>query len=115
MGELCERMRGDLEIAGFSPSTSKIYLMYARHFARFHMRDPAELGRDDVREFLLHLAELFDPVKHHLTLDVRVLGRMLQRAYLAVHVGQDFKQNVGVWHQASPGISLRTKRFPSLA
>ncbi len=57
MGELCERMRGDLEIAGFSPSTSRIYLMYARHFARFHMRDPAELGRDDVREFLLHLAE----------------------------------------------------------
>jgi site-specific recombinase XerD len=57
MGELCERMRGDLKIAGFSPSTSKIYLMYARHFARFHMRDPAELGRDDVREFLLHLAE----------------------------------------------------------
>ena len=57
MGELCERMRGDLKIAGFSPSTSKIYLMYARHFAPFHMRDPAELGRDDVREFLLHLAE----------------------------------------------------------
>jgi len=27
MGELCERMRGDLEIVGFSPSTSKIYLM----------------------------------------------------------------------------------------
>jgi hypothetical protein len=46
MSELCERKRGDLKIAGFSPSTSKIYLMYARHFARFHMRDPAELGRD---------------------------------------------------------------------
>jgi hypothetical protein len=46
MGELCERMRGDLKIAGFSPSTSKIYLMYARHFARFHMRNAAELGRD---------------------------------------------------------------------
>ena len=46
MGELCERMRGDLKIAGFSPSTSKICLMYARHFARFHMRSPAQLGRD---------------------------------------------------------------------
>ncbi len=57
MGELCERMRGDLEIAGFSPSTSRIYLMCARHFARCHMRNAAELGRDDVREFLLHLAE----------------------------------------------------------
>jgi hypothetical protein len=57
MGELCERMRGDLEIAGFSPSTSRIYLMCARHFARCHMRNAAELGRYDVREFLLHLAE----------------------------------------------------------
>ena len=57
MGELCEKMRGDLKIAGHSPSTSKIYLMYARHFAQYHMRDPAELGREEVREFLLHLAE----------------------------------------------------------
>jgi hypothetical protein len=31
--------------------------MYARHSARCHMRNLAELGRDDVREFLLHLAE----------------------------------------------------------
>ena len=57
MGELCEKMRADLRIGGFSPSTTKIYLLYARQFAQFHMRSPAELGRDAVREFMLHLAE----------------------------------------------------------
>lgn len=57
MGELSERMAVDLKIAGHSASTAKVYLLYARQFARFHMRSPAELGRDDVRAFLLHLAE----------------------------------------------------------
>lgn len=57
MGDLCERMRADLKIGGFSPSTTKIYLLYARQFAKFHMRSPAELGRDGVREFMLHLAQ----------------------------------------------------------
>lgn len=57
MGELSEKMRADLTIGGHSPSTSKIYLMYARQFARFHMRSPAEMGRDEIREFLLELAE----------------------------------------------------------
>ncbi len=57
MGELADRMRADLKIGGYSPSTTKIYLLYARQFARFHMRSPSELGREEVREFLLHLAE----------------------------------------------------------
>ena len=57
MGALCDKMTADLKIGGFSPSTAKIYLLYARQFARFHMRSPAELGRDEIREFLLHLAE----------------------------------------------------------
>jgi hypothetical protein len=49
MGELCEKMRADLKIGGFSPSTSKIYLLYARQFAAFHMRSPAVMGRDGLR------------------------------------------------------------------
>jgi integrase/recombinase XerD len=57
MGELSERMAADLKIAGHSQSTARAYLLYARQFARFHMRSPAEMGRDEVREFLLHLAE----------------------------------------------------------
>jgi hypothetical protein len=54
MCELCEKVRGDLKIAGHSPSTTKIYLMYARQMARHHMRSPAEMGRDEIREFMLH-------------------------------------------------------------
>lgn len=57
MGELHDRMLADLKIGGYSPSTTKIYLAYARAFARFHMRSPAEMGRDEVREYLLHMAE----------------------------------------------------------
>jgi integrase/recombinase XerD len=57
MGELCEKMSADLRIGGFSPCTTKIYLLYARQFARFHMRSPTELGRDEIREFMVHLAE----------------------------------------------------------
>lgn len=57
MGELCDKMSADLKIGGFSPRTARIYLLYARQLARFHMRSPAELGRDEIREFLLHLAE----------------------------------------------------------
>jgi integrase/recombinase XerD len=57
MGELRERMHADLRIAGYSPITTKIYLLYARQFARFHMRSPEEAGLPEIRAFLLHLAE----------------------------------------------------------
>ncbi len=55
MGRLRDRMKTDLELAGYSPSTSKIYLLYARKFARHHMRSPAEMGEEEMRAFLLHL------------------------------------------------------------
>jgi hypothetical protein len=56
MGELCEKMRADLKIGGFSPATTKIYLLSARQFAGFQMQSPAELGQDAVRDFVLRLA-----------------------------------------------------------
>jgi site-specific recombinase XerD len=57
MGELREKMSGDLKIAGFSEDTKKVYLLYARQLAKFHMRSPTELGRDEIREFLVHKVE----------------------------------------------------------
>ena len=57
MGELRDTMEADLKIAGYSPSTCKIYLLYARQFARFHMRSPEEMGAQEIRRFLLHLVE----------------------------------------------------------
>jgi hypothetical protein len=57
MGQLRDQMEADLKIGGYSPSTQKIYLLYARNFAAHFMRSPAELGADDVRRFLLHLVQ----------------------------------------------------------
>jgi len=55
MGQLKNRMEADLTIAGYSPGTRKIYLLYAYQFAKHHHRSPAQMGADDVRQFLLHL------------------------------------------------------------
>ncbi|MHC4213415.1 MAG: tyrosine-type recombinase/integrase [Planctomycetota bacterium] len=57
MGQLRDRMQADLKIGGYSPSTQKVYLLYARQFAAHYMRSPAEMGADEVRQFLLHLLE----------------------------------------------------------
>ena len=57
MGLLRDRMQEDLKLRGYSPSTSKIYLLYARLFAKFHMRSPAEMSEPEIRQFLVHLVE----------------------------------------------------------
>jgi hypothetical protein len=40
MGQLRERMEADLKLAGYSPQTQKIYLLYARRFAEYSARVP---------------------------------------------------------------------------
>lgn len=57
MGQLRDRMEVDLRLAGYSPSTRKIYLCYARLFAKYHMRSPAEMGEEEIRQYLLHMVE----------------------------------------------------------
>ncbi len=57
MGQLRTKMEADLKIGGYSLNTQKIYLLYARKFAAHFMRSPAEMGADEVREFLLFLIE----------------------------------------------------------
>lgn len=57
MGQLRERMETDLKLAGYSPSTRKIYLLYANLFTRHHRRSPAEMGEREVRQYLLYLVE----------------------------------------------------------
>jgi site-specific recombinase XerD len=57
MGQLHDRMKEDLVLSGYSPSTTKIYLIYARKFAKHFMRSPVEMGECEVRSFLLHLLE----------------------------------------------------------
>ena len=57
METLRDRMEADLKIGGYSPSTRKIYLLYARLFAKHHMRSPKVMGVREIRQFLLHLVE----------------------------------------------------------
>lgn len=57
MGVLRDRMAADLKTAGYSPRTAKIYLLYARNYAAFHMRSPAEMGADEIRRFMLYLID----------------------------------------------------------
>jgi integrase/recombinase XerD len=57
MGELRDRMLRDLKLAGYSPSTVRIYLHYASDFATHYMRSPREMGNEEVRSYLLHLIE----------------------------------------------------------
>lgn len=57
MGQLRDRMEADLKVGGYSTSTQKIYLLYARQFAAHFMRSPAEMGAEEIRAFLLYLVE----------------------------------------------------------
>ena len=44
MGQLRDRMTEDLKLRKLSPSTNKVYLLYARKLAKHYGRSPAELG-----------------------------------------------------------------------
>ena len=57
MGQLRERMMQDLRLAGYSPSTRRIYLLYARKFAQHFRRSPKILGEREIRRYLLHLLD----------------------------------------------------------
>ncbi len=57
MGQLRDRMEEDLKLGGYSPATSRIYLLYARQFAAYHKRSPSEMGEQEIRAYLLHLVE----------------------------------------------------------
>jgi integrase/recombinase XerD len=70
MGEIRDRMREDLVLAGFAPSTQRMYLQCARRFAEHFHRSPAEMGEREVREYLLHLvqAKKVGPATHQVHL-----------------------------------------------
>src|SRR5438093_4366797 len=57
MRTIHERMEADLKLGGYSPGTRKIYLLYARLFAKYFKRSPEEMGADEIRNYLLYLIE----------------------------------------------------------
>lgn len=64
------RFADDLDLAGRSPSTKRIYLAAAHDLAAFHDRSPSQLGADDVRAWVQALrGRGLSPqrVRHHLS------------------------------------------------
>src|SRR5688572_2588286 len=57
MVRLRDKMIGDLKLRGLSDNTRETYLHCVTVFARHHGLSPARLGREQVRDFLLHLVE----------------------------------------------------------
>ena len=64
MGEIRTRMAEDLQLSGYSPTTAKKYLHYAKQFAAHFMRSPEEMGAEEIREFLLFVINERD-FSHH--------------------------------------------------
>ena len=57
MGQLRDRMEGDLLLKGLAEVTRAEYLRCARQLAAHYRRSPAELGADEVHAYLVHLVD----------------------------------------------------------
>ena len=57
MGKLQEKMKADLTLKGYSPHTFAGYLPRCRKFAEHFNRSPEEMGEEEIRAFLLYLAQ----------------------------------------------------------
>jgi integrase/recombinase XerD len=57
MTPLRRRMIEDMKLRNLSPRTIEAYAMRVGAFARHFGRSPQDLGRDDVRSYLLHLVQ----------------------------------------------------------
>lgn len=57
MGKLRDKMEGDLKLRGLSDNTRISYLRCAEGFVRHYMKSPTEMGRTQIRDYLLHLVE----------------------------------------------------------
>ena len=55
MGEMRDRMEGDLRLKGYADATRSEYLRCVRELAAHYHRSPAELSADAVRDYLLFL------------------------------------------------------------
>lgn len=66
MGIFRDRMKQDLQLAQYRPSTQESYLRCARNFVAFHMRPPDQLGEEHIREFLLTLVDTPPTQKTHM-------------------------------------------------
>jgi integrase/recombinase XerD len=57
MGKLKEKMEGDLKLRGLGANTRETYLRCAEAYVRHYMKAPAQMGRTEVRDYLLLMLE----------------------------------------------------------
>ena len=57
MTSLRRKMREDLQIRNFAPSTQKGYLWRVGQFARHFRRSPDQLGLKEIHQYQVHLVE----------------------------------------------------------
>jgi integrase/recombinase XerD len=55
MGKLRDQMLVDLQLSGAKPRTQETYLREAENLAKYFNRSPAQLGEDELKEYLLYL------------------------------------------------------------
>jgi hypothetical protein len=55
MSKLRRRLEEELKLRGYSEVTVRIYVRAVRKFAEFHGRSPADLGKEEIRAYLLYL------------------------------------------------------------
>ena len=90
MKSLRARLAYDLDLAGRSPSTRRIYLAAIQEFTAFQGHSPAESGQDDVRAWVRELGHRglsTSRFRHHVSalkfLYARTLGRPSVVSFLA--------------------------------
>jgi hypothetical protein len=57
MGKIRDKMDEDLKLRGLADGTREAYLRYAQAFVAHYRRPPTEMGREEIRGFLLHLVD----------------------------------------------------------
>jgi integrase/recombinase XerD len=55
MGKLRDQMLVDLQLCGAKPRTQETYLREAENLAKYFNRSPADLGENELKEYLLYL------------------------------------------------------------
>jgi integrase/recombinase XerD len=55
MKRLRDQMLADLQLSGATPRTQKTYLREAGNLAKYFNRSPADLGEDELKEYMLYL------------------------------------------------------------
>ena len=55
MSELREKMKMDMELKGYSPTTIKSYIGHVSNFAKYYNKSPELLREKEIREYLHYL------------------------------------------------------------